>query len=421
MSRDPQHVLPSQWRAESPPRITSRHAYVAELIKRAPSLSSIDLAKLPDLAFDHQENTWNAVNTPRLTDAVARVLRQFAECGTIDPAFIRALVTNLTSERTAVGYAAQLQGYDWLLREGANFVPEVKHLSTLCRKEIPLDGRFETQHGGAFFDIKSHAFEPFLRAEFKRRLEARLDQTTVTIDGPGNHGPDAIQQHAFGELRKHVEALKAGTVVRINDLGWTVRGHRHLSGVTSSTAEYNAASIAHENRLMPLWFSSQFTVDAPYILMLVIPYGFGNPFAIDPFGSTVDMFDRIATHVFGPGRVDASPARDHDEKLPADVTVRDAVACLSGLALISEPGEGHPTTARIHLDQAARYPISLEQARSISLTWKVIQHPQASTVGPQPRETARNEQGRHVRWAFWVAVAALIACFVGVLIAWFFR
>jgi hypothetical protein len=302
-----------------------------------------------------------------------RVLGQFAERGTIDPALIRTLVTNLTSEGTAVGYGAQVQGYDWLLRQAANFVPEIDHLGTLCGKKIPLDGRFEARHGGAYFDIKSYAFEPPLRAKFKQRLEARLDQTTVAIEGPGNHGPDAIQQHAFGNLRQHVEILKRGEVVRIDDLGWTVRGHKHPSGVISSIAEYDPALLAQENRQMPLWFSSQFTVDAPYILMFVMPYGFGgNPFGIDIFGSGVDVFDRIAAHAFGAGHTDAGPASAHDKRMPAGITVGDAIACLSALALISEPGDDHPTMARIHLNRSAKHPISLEQARSISHTWTVI-------------------------------------------------
>ena len=378
MARDPRHIRPSEWRGETPLRITSRRAYVAELLTRAPSLSAIgiDPANLPDLSIGRdQEDTFNAVNTPRMTDAVARVLGQFADHGAIDPALVRDFIINLTSEGTAVGYAAQLQGYDWLLREGANFIPETGHAGTLRGREVQLDGRFAPRHGGAFFDIKSYAFEPWLRAKFKRRLEDRLDQTTITIDGPGNHGPDAIQQHAFGKLQQHIEVLKRGEVVRIKDLGWTVMGRKHPSGVVTSTAEYNPVALAQENRLMPLWFSSQFTVDAPYILMFVIPYGFGgNPFGIDIFGSAVELFDRIAAEVFGPSRGDTTSASDYDEKMPAGITVCDAIACLSGLALISEPGDGHPTTARIHLNQDANYPITLEQAQSISAAWKVIAH-----------------------------------------------
>jgi hypothetical protein len=404
MAHDPRRVLPSEWRADSPPRVRSRQAYITELIRRAPPLSAIGLTDLPDLDFDRDRiDTYNAVNTPRLTDAVARVLGSFAERGDLDARVIRTFVTNLTSEGTAVGYAAQLQGYDWLIREGANFVPEIEHAGTLRRRQIALDGQFIPRHGGAFFDIKSYAFEPQLRAVAKRRLEGRLDNATVTIDGPGNHAPDAIQQHFFGSLREHIEKLSRGEIVRITELGWTLRAQPRLSGVATSTAEYDPGSLAHANRMMPLWFSSQFTTDAPYILMLVIPYGFGgNPFGIDVFGSTVDMFDRIAAHVFGAGRLDTSLARDHDREMPPDVSVRDAVACLSGLALLSEPGDGHRTTARIHVNQAARHPLTLEQVQSISPTWTVIVQ----------NGHKQQQIGRYARWAFWAAAAGLIVAMV---------
>src|SRR5580658_209615 len=79
MARDPRSILPSQWRAEARPRITSRKAYVAELINREPTLSSAPLDNLADATFTVDDvATNNAVNIPRLTTAVARVLRSFA-------------------------------------------------------------------------------------------------------------------------------------------------------------------------------------------------------------------------------------------------------------------------------------------------------------------------------------------------------
>jgi hypothetical protein len=98
MAHDPRRVLPSEWRADSPPRVRSRQAYITELIRRAPPLSAIGLTDLPDLDFDRDRiDTYNAVNTPRLTDAVARVLGSFAERGDLDARVIRTFVTNLTS------------------------------------------------------------------------------------------------------------------------------------------------------------------------------------------------------------------------------------------------------------------------------------------------------------------------------------
>jgi hypothetical protein len=370
--RDPRTIKPS----ERPPRITPRGNYVAELIRREPSLAGTGLTALDDVAIkrDDDPDAYNAVNSSTLTDAVVRVLSSLVARGG-DPSLIRTLVTNLTSDRTAVGYAAQFQGYDWLSREGAHFAPEVEHAATLRSVRIALDGRFGAQHGGAFFDIKSYAFEPQLRAVFQRRLERLTGGATITIDGQGNHAPDAIQEHAFGRLKEHAAALSNGQVVHIPQLGWTVRARPSGPGVSTSIAEYDPHTLAHEHRFMPLWFASQFPTDAPYLLMFVIPYGFGgNPFGIDIFGSAVAVFDQIATHVFGPARSDTSAARQYDDKMPANVTVADAVACLSGLALLSEPGSGHPTTARIHLNGSADHPLTVEQARSISPNWVIIPH-----------------------------------------------
>jgi hypothetical protein len=80
----------------------------------------------------------------------------------------------------------------------------------------------------------------------------------------------------------------------------------------------------------------------------VIPYGIGgNPFGVDVFGSAMQLFDQIAARVLGPGRSDASPANANDGKMARGRTY--AIECLWGVALLSEPGSEHSTTARIHL------------------------------------------------------------------------
>jgi hypothetical protein len=358
-------------------RIKSRTQYVDELIRREPALAKTGLAKLEDVAIDRADaDAYSAVNTPLMTEAVVRVLSSFTARADLDASLVPTLVKNLTADKTTIGYAAQLQGYDWLLRQGASFTPEVEHTTTMRRKNIALDGRFDVCHGGGFFDIKSYAFEPGLRAVFKRRLEGLTGVKTITIDGPGNHAPDAIDEHAFGQLKNYTAALGRGEVVRIPGLDWIVRALPNASGVTTSEASYDPAALAHEHRFMPLWYASQFTTDSPYILLFVLPYGFGgNPFTIDVYGSATALFDRIAGHVVGPGRTDASPAKAYDDKMPVGVTVADAVANLSGMALLSELGSGHPTTARIHLNGAGAHPLTEDQACSISSAWNVVWHP----------------------------------------------
>jgi hypothetical protein len=278
MARDPRTVPPSEVHANRRPRVTSRRAYVDQLIARS-SVLAAPLADLPDLAIGLEKvDAYNAVNSSRLTDAVARVLTSFAQRDDVPRNLIRALVTNITSEATAVGYAAQLQGYDWLLRQGATFSPEIEHTSTLRNAKVALDGRFEERHGAAFFDIKSYAFEPQLRATVKRRLEQRLPGATIAISGPGNYVSDDLEEHVFGQLDHVVDVLRRDGRIRITDLDWDVVAHGRTNGVVTSTVSYDHAVLAVAEALMPIRFASQFTVDAPYILIFVLAYGFGgNP------------------------------------------------------------------------------------------------------------------------------------------------
>jgi len=268
----------SEVHANRRPRVTSRRAYVDQLIARS-SVLAAPLADLPDLAIGLEKvDAYNAVNSSRLTDAVARVLTSFAQRDDVPRNLIRTLVTNITSEATAVGYAAQLQGYDWLLRQGATFSPEIEHTSTLRNAKVALDGRFEERHGAAFFDIKSYAFEPQLRATVKRRLEQRLPGATIAISGPGNYVSDDLEEHVFGQLDHVVDVLRRDGRIRITDLDWDVVAHGRTNGVVTSTVSYDPAVLAVAEALMPIRFASQFTVDAPYILIFVLAYGFGgNP------------------------------------------------------------------------------------------------------------------------------------------------
>jgi hypothetical protein len=145
VARDPRTISPSEWRSNMP-NIRSRHDYIEALIGRRPQLANTGLRTLDNKPIEARESpdVYNAVNTVRLIDAVARVLGSF-----VDPNLIRTLVINLTSENTVAGYAAQIQGYDWLSREGAQFVPEVEHPATVRGARIALDGRFNARHGGA--------------------------------------------------------------------------------------------------------------------------------------------------------------------------------------------------------------------------------------------------------------------------------
>jgi hypothetical protein len=67
----------------------------------------------------------------------------------------------------------------------------------------------------------------------------------------------------------------------------------------------------------------------------VIPYGIGgNPFWCRRLRTAMQLFDQIAARVFGPGRLDASPANAHHATMPVGVRTRSSApeAATSGLA-----------------------------------------------------------------------------------------
>jgi hypothetical protein len=90
--------------------------------------------------------------------------------------------------------------------------------------------------------------------------------------------PDDLEQHVFGQLDHVVDVLRRDGRIRITDLDWDVVAHGRTNGVVTSTVSYDPAVLAVAEALMPIRFASQFTVDAPYILIFVLAYGFGgNP------------------------------------------------------------------------------------------------------------------------------------------------
>jgi hypothetical protein len=129
MARDPRTIPPSEVHAHRCARITSRSAYVNQLVARSSALAA-PLAGLPDVAIGLEKgDAYHAVNSPRLTDAVARVLTRFAQRADVDPNLPRTFTTDITMDGTALGCAAQLQGYDWLLRQGVFFDINLTRLS----------------------------------------------------------------------------------------------------------------------------------------------------------------------------------------------------------------------------------------------------------------------------------------------------
>ncbi len=337
------------------------------------ALSGLNLDTLPDCQFALETPAiYNIANTTHIRGTAARVMLDLtSKCGA-SPDMARTLFKNLTSEGTAAGYLAQFQGYEWLLDQGAAFKPEVNHAATLRGRPIDLDGEIRTSTRNVFFDIKSFGFEPEYREIFKRRLEEKLAGYVVSIDGSGDHGADAIQTEAFGKLGQHCKELTNKDRIEIPALGWTVRKQKRAPGVRFSEVEYSPEDFLRENRDVPLRFASQFTTDAPYLLMFVPPDGLGSSnIKLNVFGFSEKVMEGIATYLFGPARSDTTAANRYDSSLPSAITVADAVGQLSGIAFYSPQAK----LALIHLNAQAAFKISAAEARSIAPGWKVFEHP----------------------------------------------
>lgn len=363
--------------AASSNRITARSDFVADLIKRQAALAGHGFEALPDLTFGSSveaPDAFNAMNDDRRNDAIASVLTRFAQNG-VAAAIMHDLVKQLTEDKTALGFAAQLQAYAWLQRQGAAFEPEVHHAGTVRGKLIPLDGRFEPAHGGAFFEVKSYGFDASLRGVAVRRLEARLRQPpkqwTVTISGPSDHGSDAIQEHVFKQLPAIAQALAAGQTVSIAPLGWTISA-KPRGGVSMSMSTTNVERMVREHEKLPLRYGSQFTTDAPFVSFFVIPYRFyGNEMEINVSGVTVRFWDGLVADLFGAGRTDTREAAIFDKTIPSRVLVKDVVACLSAVAFVAEPPSGYAPTELLYLNTQAQHRLTRDQAESISRRWVI--------------------------------------------------
>ncbi len=361
-------------------RITRRVDFAAELLRLQPSLATAGLDKVLDVAFTSDtRDIFNLANRPSIVSGIAETLSHLHAVPGIARGCCAMIFKNLTQESTAAGYLAQVQGYHWLFAQDAVFEPEIAHPATLRGRTIDLDGRLNGLGRPIFFDIKSFGFEPDLRATFTRRLEARLPGYTVTIDGPGNHGPEAVNAEAFLQLKQHVAALGSADSIEIPALQWRVRKHKKGPGVRTAEHQYDPVALAHENRWVPLRYASQFTTDAPYILFFVLPDGIGSsPLKINVFDSLRDMAQGIATHMFGPAASDNSPASAHDNSLSGNVTVSRAVARLSGLAFISPQAK----FAVVHLNAGADEPLSRAEAAKLARGWEIVVHRRERVLAP---------------------------------------
>src|SRR5436190_10428653 len=110
--------------------------------------------------------------------------------------------------------------------------------------------------------------------------------------------------------------------------------------------------------------------DGCTVLMFVIPYDLG----VSHLALTSSILPSRYS-IASPSTCSVPGGRMQPRHSNMMIRYPHVVSCLSGLALLSEPGSGHPTTARIHVNGAAIPPLMLDQVRSISPNWVAVSHP----------------------------------------------
>ena len=354
-------------------RITRRSDLLKDLLVREPSLKSLCLRCRHDEKFScNTPKTYNIANTCKVKNSIARTLLKLGTVSGANPNLLETLFLNLTSEKTAVGYLAQFQVYDWLFEQGIRFCPEVEHANNIRGKSIELDGRIDTPEQTVYFDVKSSGFEPGLRSEFQKRLEENLPGYAVTISGPGNHSQENVHRVAFDKLHEHVAALRKSDQIHIEILDWSVEKSKRNPGVRFAENEYNMCEFVRNNRDVPLKYASQFVTDSPFILFFCLPDGVGSsPLKINVFGSLQKFAAGTAKHVFGACMSNQSPAVQFDSKVPVGVSVAKVVSKLSALVFYSPQA----SLVEIHLNKQADFPLDEQVAREIISNGRVFQYP----------------------------------------------
>ena len=91
---------------------------------------------------------------------------------------------------------------------------------------------------------------------------------------------------------------------------------------------------------------------------------------INVFGTTEKLFHGLASFLFTAARTDQRDAALMDSRIPDGKCVRDIVAYLSAVVIISPQAD----LAQIHTNRNAEYPLSASDVRCITTGWKVILH-----------------------------------------------
>jgi hypothetical protein len=310
------------------------HVLIRDLEARSPLITGMNLATaLQDAPISGK--LLNLANQAADLDRSARAVETLVNKAGFPISGAETAVRNLLTERHFYGSFCELGAYDWLDRHDMRFAAQV----TLTGQEVlnpngcTIDGHFAARDG--YFDIKGMGFQAYVADQFRAALAKRLGGgLDVTIDGSMDVSVKDIEAFAFSRLSALCGALAGGGIENIRELGWTIRA-APPQAVTMSVQTEDSYRLAEENRYFPFKTASQFTRNAPFLLVFAYAAQFNHSLFLNFAGSTEITLRSISRRAFLQLTSDTTPAGQFDDQIASGVTVGDAARLLSGLLFIN--------------------------------------------------------------------------------------
>jgi hypothetical protein len=278
------------------PEICSQHQWIDKIEAMIPDTARLNLRRAQDYLYVetvNEQRTWNdpdAYNFSNSTDhdnlvkrAVALLLQRAGN------PFVKHLLGELSFRKT-YGALREMAVYDWMGQAGIDFTPQVVlgPADVVNPNGSTLDGSLVVNGKTVYFDIKGFGFVDHKIAILKQKLEDRVANDEVLIEGSVSVSIDDVQtlleKDGFEALL--LELANRSSATR-GSLGFRKRPRPKIS-IGATVLDPNKLAI--ENREYALRFGSQFTRQAPFLLLFVIHPWFSKGALHQNFARYTDIF-----------------------------------------------------------------------------------------------------------------------------------
>jgi hypothetical protein len=298
----------------------------------------------------------NLANRTADLDRSARAVEALVSRAGLSLADAEKTVRQMLNERHFYGSYCELGAYDWFDRHNASFSAQVQLSGheVLNPNGCSIDGSFTHDHG--YFDIKGMGFQAYVADKFKAALKKQLTGLDVTIEGPMDVSVKDIEAFAFPRLPALRLKLAGGGNEQIPELGWIVRAAPPKQ-VTITASTIDPYRLAEENRYYPFKTASQFTRNAPFILVFSYAAQFNHALFLNYDNGTDITLRAMARRAFMQLSTDTTYAAMFDNQVGPGATVGDAAKLLSGLLFINLDKD----KSSLYLNPRATHRVSLSR------------------------------------------------------------